>query len=195
MVDYVPAETFFRAILTVLTVLLLASWTCMPFFPLSGIYPVYYLMHKVASELLLVHSALYVNQNFNTLQSKRLSPVILSGAEIGSLTGALFTSMGAGILGVQNLLLVWLGLGLCFILLLAVRHGRAGPSPFFRAQRKPRNRWRGSLNQLREGLVFIRRSALLKYTSLSLLCLVFAYYVLTYSVNRVYTDTFTSERH
>ena len=193
VVDYLPAESFFRGILSVLAVLLLVSWACITYFPMSGIYPFYYLLHKVAAELLLVHATLYVNQNFNTLQSKRLSPVIFAGAELGALAGALFTSISAGVLGVHNLLLVWLVLGISAIVLLTTRHRRTGPSTFFRAQRKSRQPVHGALNQLQEGLAFVWRSSLLKYASLSLLCLVFTFYVLTYSVNRVYTETFKSE--
>ncbi|MDH5514597.1 MAG: cyclic nucleotide-binding domain-containing protein [Gammaproteobacteria bacterium] len=193
VVDYFPAETFFRGMLSVLAVLLLVSWVCITYFPLAGIYPFYYLLHKVAAELLLVHATLYVSQNFNTLQSKRLSSIIFAGAELGALAGALFTSISASVLGVHNLLLVWLGLGISAILLLTIRHRRTGPSRFFRAQRKSRQPLHGALNQLQEGLVFVWQSSLLKYASLSLLCLVFTFYVLTYSVNRVYTETFTSE--
>jgi hypothetical protein len=71
--DRVPAESFFRALFGVLILLVAASWAVISHTGSSLIYPFYYLVYEVASELLLVHAALYVYQNMNTLQAKRLT--------------------------------------------------------------------------------------------------------------------------
>ena len=57
--DRVPAESFFKALFGVLILLVGASWLILANTASSLIYPVYYLVYVVASELLLVHAALY----------------------------------------------------------------------------------------------------------------------------------------
>ena len=191
--DRVPAESFFRALFGVLILLVAASWAVISHTGSSLIYPFYYLVYEVASELLLVHAALYVYQNMNTLQAKRLTPLFYAGAQIGTIVGGVGLALLAPVLGTQNLLLLWcllLGAGIVAILL---HHRRHGVSTHFRAPTKTRNRLQVAVRDLQQGVRYTYRSELLRAASLAMFFMVLAFYILCYSVNRVYTQTFESE--
>ena len=92
LVDHLPSEKFFRLILIGLFISVLISWIMMSQTDVTFIYPVYFIIHKIASELLLVHGTLYLAHNFNTLQAKRLFPLIFTGEQLGCIVGGLFVS-------------------------------------------------------------------------------------------------------
>jgi len=190
--DRIPAEKFFRALFTVLIVLILASW-----FAMSAsntlIYPAYYLIYEVASEVLLVHAALYMNQNMNTLQAKRLTPLIYAGAQIGTITGGLLLVVAAPAFGIRNLLLLWAGLLVLAYIVILIRHQRHGASTHFRTPKKSQHLLKDCVEQVHQGIKFTYRSSLLRASSLALFFMVLSFYILCYSANRIYTQTFDTE--
>jgi hypothetical protein len=157
------------------------------------VYPVYYMLYEVASEVLLVHAALYMSQNMNTLQAKRLTPLYYAGAQAGNVLGGLLLVFGAPRLGAQNLLLAWCALLLAGLTVITLRHRRHGASQYFRASKKSMQPVHEFMEQIRQGVRFTYRSSLLRAASFSLFFMVIAFYVLCYSVNRVYSQTFQSE--
>ncbi len=191
--DLIPAERFFRNLFGVLIVLVLCSWVVIHNSDTTLIYPVYYLIYEVSSEVLLVHAALYMNQNMTTLQAKRLAPLVYAGAQIGTIIGGLTLLFAAPLIGTQNMLLVWCGLLVTSIAALYVRHKRHGASTHFRKPRKTQHLLNEGLTQIQQGVKFTYNSSLLRASSLTLFFMVVAFYVLCYSVNRVYTQTFESE--
>ncbi len=191
--DLIPAERFFRNLFSVLFVLVLGSWIVIHTSGSTLIYPVYYLIYEVSSEVLLVHAALYMNQNMTTLQAKRLAPLVYAGAQIGTISGGLTLVFAAPLVGTQNLLLVWCGLLVAASATLYIRHKRHGASTHFRAPRKTQHLLNDCLVQIQQGIKFTYNSSLLRASSLTLFFMVVAFYVLCYSVNRVYTQTFESE--
>jgi len=191
--DRIPAEKFFRALFAILLVLVLGSWLVMTANASSLVYPAYYLIYEVASELLLVHAALYMNQNMNTLQAKRLMPLVYAGAQIGTISGGMLLVTAAPVFGTQNLLLMWCALLVTGSVILAVRHRRHGTSTHFRAPRKSRNLLRDCVEQVHQGIKFTYTSSLLRASSFALFFMVISFYIVCYSVNRIYTQTFESE--
>jgi len=191
--DLIPAERFFRHLFGVLIALVLGSWVVIHTSGNTLIYAVYYLVYEVSSEVLLVHAALYMNQNMTTLQAKRLAPLVYAGAQVGTILGGLTLALAAPVYGTQNMLLVWCGLLVAASAALYIRHKRHGASTHFRTPRKTRNRFNAGLGQIQQGLKFTYNSSLLRASSLTLFFMVIAFYVLCYSVNRVYTQTFESE--
>jgi hypothetical protein len=191
--DLIPAERFFRNLFTVLIVLVLGSWVVIHTSDTTLVYPVYYLVYEVSSEVLLVHAALYMNQNMTTLQAKRLAPLVYAGAQIGTIVGGLTLVFAAPLVGTQNLLLFWCGLLVAASAALYFRHKRHGASTHFRAPRKTRHLLHEGVAQIQQGIKFTYNSSLLRASSLTLFFMVVAFYVLCYSVNRVYTQTFESE--
>jgi hypothetical protein len=191
--DRIPAEKFFRALFAVLIVLVLGSWFAMSASTVTLIYPAYYLVYEVTSEVLLVHTAFYMHQNMNTLQAKRLTPLIYAGAQIGTISGGLLLVVTTPVFGTQNLLLLWCGLLVAGAVIIIVRHKRHGTSTHFRAPRKSQNFLKDSVEQVHQGIKFTYRSSLLRASSLALFFMVLSFYILCYSANRIYTQTFDTE--
>lgn len=192
-VDLIPPERFFKILFLVLGGLLAASWEVMVRDGSDLVYPAYFLIYEVASELLLVHGALYLGQNLVQTPSKRLMPIILAGHQIGVILGGLVLALLAPTIGVHNMLLGW---SLCLVLSLVLIvgwHARYGVSPYFRAGRKERSRLRQSVTQVTQGMRLMGSSSLLKMSSAALFFMVISTYVLCYTVNRIYSDTFATE--
>ena len=70
-VDALPSERFFKIIFIVMILLLIGNWVMISMGISVLVYPAYFLLYEVASELFLVHSALYLGQNLVQTQSKR----------------------------------------------------------------------------------------------------------------------------
>lgn len=191
--DRIIAERFFSIIFATLVLLVFVCWVAISQSDNTVIYSLYYLIYEVASEVLLVHAALYMNQNMTTLQAKRLAPLIFGGAQSGAIIGGLMLAFAAPVLGTQNLLLVWCALLLAGILLIVAWHRRKGPSMHFRAPHRSKNLIRESTRQINQGLRYTRSSDLLRAASFALFFMVIAFYILCYSVHRIYAQTFESE--
>jgi hypothetical protein len=191
--DRVPAEKFFRALFSILLVLVLGTWLVMTASGNPLVYPAYYLIYEVASELLLVHATLYMSQNMNTLQAKRLMPLVFAGAQVGTITGGLVLVLATPLFGTQNLLLLWCALLITGSVILAIRHRRHGASAHFRAPKKSRNLLRDCVEQVHQGIKFTYTYSLLRASSFALFFMVISFYIVCYSVNRIYTQTFDSE--
>jgi AAA family ATP:ADP antiporter len=190
--DRIPAEKFFRALFVALIVLVLASWFAMSASNTLA-YPAYYLVYEVASEVLLIHASLYMNQNMNTLQAKRLTPLVFAGAQIGTMTGGLLLVVAAPAFGTRNLLFLWCGLLVVAYIVILVRHKRHGASTYFRAPKKSQNLLKDCVEQVHQGIKFTYRSSLLRASSLALFFMVVSFYIICYSANRIYTQTFDTE--
>ena len=170
--DRIPAEKFFRLLFVTLGTSVFGCWLLISITASDLIYPVYYILYEVASEVLLVHAALYMSQNMNTLQAKRLSPLFYGGAQAGSMLGGLLLVFGAPHLGAQNLLLAWCALLLTGLAVISIRHRRHGASLYFRAPQKRRESLHESLEQIRQGVRFTYRSSLLRAASFALFFMV-----------------------
>lgn len=191
--DRIPAERFFRTLFISLALLVGASWFAMTTTDSTLVYPAYYLVYEVASELMLVHAALYMNQNMNTLQAKRLAPLAFAGVQVGTISGGLILVFGTPVFGTGNLLLAWCLLLIASLAALTLRHRRIGTSTHFRAPARSDNLLQDCTQHVREGVSYTVKSDLLRSASFALFFMVVAFYILCYSVNRVYTQTFESE--
>ena len=191
--DRVPAEKFFKALFTTIFVLVFCIWMVMSASTSTLVYPLYYIIYEVASELLLVHAALYINQNMNTMQAKRLAPLIYAGAQTGTIIGGLFLVIAAPLFGTRNLLLFWCLLLVMGSVLMFIRHRRHGVSTHYRAPKKSHHQIKDCIDQISQGIKFTFSSELLRASSFALFFMVIAFYILCYSVNRIYTQTFDSE--
>jgi hypothetical protein len=191
--DRLPAERFFRVILGVLTAVLALNWALMTQTDAELTYPAYVLVYEIASELLMLHAALYLAQNLDTLQSKRLSPLIFAAAQIGTILGGILVAAAAPTMGVHNILLLWTALLIAAIAAISLRHGRIGASPYFQPRRVRGSRLVQAAEQITQGLKFTKASPLLRAASLSLFFMVIGFYILSYSINRIFAQTFETE--
>lgn len=191
--DRIPAEKFFVLINITTVILLVACWLLVSYFQWHGAYPFYYLAYEVTSEIMMMHALLYVNQNFETLQAKRLTPLIFAAAQTGKIMGGFVLTFASPIFGVQNFILLWAGLIIFSLVLVIVRHRKIGVSPYHRSGRKGRKGLAFSIDQISQGIEFAKRSTLLKSLSFALFFIVIAFYITVYAVNSIYTETFKTE--
>lgn len=193
-VDRISSEQFFYFLLSVELLVLLAFWYAIAFTDIQSVYPAYYIFYELVSELILVHATFYISQSLDTLQSKRLTSLMLAGYQLGMIVGGLFFAMIMPVIGVEHAMMVWSGLLLISLLMLFTWHRKHGVSPFF----KPPSRLRGNrvvaaIQEVKKGVLFVRQSPLLMNASFALFFMVLMFYVLTYSVNKIYSESFPSE--
>ena len=172
---------------------LIANWSVMSYGTSNYIYPVYFVVYEVASEVFLIHAAFYLSQNFDSMQAKRVFPVIMSGALIGSIIGGTVISLISTKIGIHNIIILWCILLGISISLIAYWHKHNGSSPYYRPQYKSSKQFKQAVSQITFGAKLLKSSNLLKFSSIALFFMVITFYVLCYSVNRVYTTTFTTE--
>ncbi|MDH5710573.1 MAG: MFS transporter [Gammaproteobacteria bacterium] len=193
-VDRISSEQFFYFLLSVEVLVLLAFWYAIAFTEIRSVYPAYYIFYELVSELILVHASFYISQSLDTMQSKRLTSLILAGYQLGMITGGLFFAMVMPMIGVEHAMTVWSGLLLISLSMLFSWHRRHGVSPFFKTPSRARgNRVVAAIQEVKKGVVFVRQSPLLMNASFALFFMVLMFYVLTYSVNKIYSESFTSE--
>ena len=191
--DRIKPERFFVTLYILMIGILITNWSVMTFGSTNYIYPIYFVVYEAASEVFLIHAAFYLSQNFDSMQAKRVFPVIMSGTLIGSIIGGTIVSLVSSKIGVHNIIILWCVLLGISISLIAYWHKNNGISPYYRAQYKSSKKFSQAINQLTFGVKLLQSSNLLKFSSIALFFMVITFYVLCYSVNRVYTTTFTTE--
>lgn len=165
----------------------------MNFYQWDVIYPVYFLVYEVVSEVLLVHCTIYIAQNHDVMQAKRLTPIILGGWQTGSIIGGVLLASVAGKIGVHNMLLLWVLLLLIAVMMVYRHHQKVGVSSYYRPGRKGRHTLNHVYEQFHQCISLAKHSRLLQAMSFALFFMVVTFYILCYSVNRVYASTFASE--
>ncbi len=191
--DRLAGERLTVIMLVTLASLLGVSWSLMNLTGSDIAYPLYFLLYEVASELLVAQATLYLAQNIDTQQGKRLFPLVFAGLQGGKVIGGLALSVAAGTIGVANLPLVWIGLIVVGGLAVRRFHRRYGHSPYARTAPRRRSHVRHAIHQIEQGLRFAVRTPLVRAMAGSLFCLVLAYSLLSYAVGRYYTGHFADE--
>jgi AAA family ATP:ADP antiporter len=191
--DRIASDRFLKPLILIVSVVLLSCWISMSYFDWEPIYPIYFIVYEVVSEILLVHCTIYIAQNLDVMQAKRLTPLILGGWQAGTVIGGILLASVTNVLGVHNVLLIWVALLLVAVAMVYLHHQKSGVSAYYRAGRKGRNQLKHAYEQLQQCIVFAKHSRLLQAMSFALFFMVVTFYILCYSVNRVYTETFVSE--
>lgn len=191
--DRISSERLFKYILGTLAAALVLIWAMMRFPAAQWVYPLYYVVYEVASELILIHAGLYLSQNLDMLQSKRLVPLIFGGSQTGVIIGGILLAALSPVIGVSNIVLIWAVASIIAIALVFFWHKHQGISPYYRSGSKRKITVRQTLGDAFQGVRFMKHSALLRMASYSLFFMVILFYVLIYSVNQIYTDTFKTE--
>ncbi len=192
-VDRLPAEKFYKILFVILAIALFGNWFAASYSTTQLVYPAFFLLYEVASELLLIHCVVYVNQNLVQTQSKRLTPIILAGHQIGVISGGVLLATVSPHLGVKNMMLLWMLLLSISYLIVRHWHKNNGVSPYFRAGRKGSSKLKQSITQLTQGVKLMKTSRLLRMSSFSLFFMVISVYILAFAVNNIYTEQFETE--
>ena len=190
--DKISAEKFFSRLFFILIIVLVSIWSLISYTDNSASYPVYFLVYEAASEILLIHTALYLNQNMDTYKSKRLSPIVLAGSQLGLITGGILVAILSPLIGTSQIILLWCGMLLLAAGMMISWHKLKGPSAYFYSKRGSHS-LQQSLLAIKQGINFSRQSSLLRASSLAFFFLVITFYTLYYVTNQVYTNHFTSE--
>lgn len=191
--DRFPAEKIFRYLFIALSGMLVINWGLMSFSELDVVYPVYFLIYEIASEIFIIHAAHYLSQNFLLVQSKRLAPLIMAGTQVGIIVGGIFLANISYFVGIQNILLIWCLVMTLSTVLLYQWHKVYGNSHYFRPSPKSANKFKQAVTDVAQGVRLMQSSKLLKALSFALFFMVITFYILVYSVNVIYTETFTTE--
>ncbi len=191
--DRISPEKLSIAIFGTLICLLVANWAWIGFGDSSAAYPAYFLLYETASEVLIVHSAHYLSQNYTSLQAKRLFPLIMAGTQVGIIIGSIILAFSGGHIRIQEILLAWSALLAINVFMIYSWHSRHGTSAYFRPIHKSSNQLKQAASQIRYGFTLIKTSRMLRAASFALFFMVITFYILCYSVNRIYTNTFSTE--
>lgn len=192
-VDRVPSERLFTRMFAALGALVALIWGVMSFTSADWVYPAYFLVYEVASELLLLHAKLYVEQNFDGLQLHRLASPMFASINIGKIFGGVLLGVLVPLISVANTLLVWVVLVAVPVVLIVRQHRHAGISPFYRPGRKGSGGLKRAVEQVAQGVRFFRKTALLRAASFALFFMIISSFILDYSIDRVLTETFHDE--
>lgn len=190
--DRISAEKFFFRLFTILITILTSVWLLITYTDSTASYPIYFLVYETASEILLIHIALYLNQNLDSYKSKRLSPIIFAGSQLGIICGGLLVAIIAPIVGTSQLILIWCATLTLAGIMLITWHKLKGPSAYF-YNKHSSGSLKKSLHSIKQGISFSRKSNLLRASSLTFFFLVIAFYILYYVTNQIYTNHFESE--
>ncbi len=191
--DRFSPEKIFRYLFITLSAMLAINWGLMSFSNTELVYPLYFLIYEIASEIFIIHAAHYLSQNFLLVQAKRLVPLIMAGTQVGIIIGGVFLANISHFIGIQHILLIW-----CLIMSLSTVfifrwHKKFGISLYFRPSPKSANKLKQAISDVTQGVRLMQSSNLLKALSWALFFMVITFYILTYSVNVIYTETFKTE--
>jgi HEAT repeat protein len=122
----------------------------------------------------------------DTRQAKRLFPIFAAGGILGSVFGGVLTRPLAGMIGAENLLLVWAGgLGAAFLLSRLVLGPRMASAVRRVARRRP-----SALRNMAGAFVFVRRSRLLLWMTAAAVLFSILFYLLYLPYARAASERF-----
>ena len=190
-VDRVRPWRMFQVMFLAIGVFLAADWVFMRMGDARIAFALYFLGYGVISELIIVHFNLYVSGFLDTLQYKRLSPLISAGSRLGSVCGGLLLGFGGAFWPTENVAVAWAALALVGLTAVLYRHrterGAGAATP-------PRKRHRKPFSDIREGMRFARSSALLQVTGVGVFIMIVLVSMQDYLVSTILTAHFHDER-
>ena len=193
VVNRYPTERILRAGLLLVSLLLLCSWIWTQTLGSDAVYPVLLFIYEVASEWLMLHAAFYLSQNLDTTQLKRIGPVLLGVWQTGIILGGFLLALLSPLLGLPNMILIWLALSFFVTIFVSQYHRVHGVSRYSRTTGKGRYTLGNTISEVRRGLTVMWNTALVRAVAVGMVFLVIAVYILIYLVNRVYTAHFEGE--
>lgn len=158
-------------------------------------YPLLYIVQNILATVLAAHFTILLSGQFNTLDSKRLIPIILGGAVAGSITGGLSVRLLADGFGTENLLWIWvfmLGLGEVWFAF----GGRSLKSAMWSREEKeaaPKYAGEGRLDRWFYEARAVVSTPLLMLLAASMFMMTICRYFIEYQYSEIFTMHFTSE--
>ena len=187
--DRVRPARMLLAIFFVLATFLLVCWFFMARGSGTIAFAVYFLGVSVAAEMTAVHFSWYASQFFDFNQSKRLTPLIDASSRLGRVLGGLLMVLVAKHWPTEVMALLWAGILVCCMSLVALRHhGEA------RCPKRPTLRKRAAFADVREGLRFAQHSPLLQLTGVGVFLMIILVSIQDYVASTIITQHFQNEQ-
>lgn len=158
-------------------------------------YPLLYIVQNILSTVLAAHFTILLSGQFNTLDSKRLIPIILGGAVAGSITGGLSVRLLADSFGTANLLWIWvfmLGIGEVWFAF----GGRSLKAAMWAREEKdtaPKYAGEGRLDRWFYEARAVVSTPLLMLLAASMFMMTICRYFIEYQYSEIFNAHFTSE--
>ncbi len=153
-----------------------------------------YLLYGVAEFMVGIfelHFSVYLADYFDTLQAKRLFPLIFAGSRIGGITGGLVLTFAAGHLGTINILWIWAGSIVVAVFLLNFIDRIFPPQVFdFEKQSREASQF---FQHIKGGLQFMKNSLLLKSLAAGIFLLGFLSLIIKFLYSEIFVATFPQE--
>jgi len=191
--DRIAAERLFNTMLTGMGGLLLAVYGLTILGNQLFAPALLVVLYEITSEFVLVHLALYLHQNTDTLTQKQVAPRVFAGLQGGMVVGGLALRQLAPAVSLEHNIVLWALLLLAADTFLRLYHRRHGISPYFRSPGHRHVTRHAVLHQVREGLAQFRNSELLRAIAGANFCLVIALFTMAYAVSRIYVQHFPNE--
>jgi HEAT repeat protein/ATP/ADP translocase len=164
--------------------------------------PVMWLLKEVLNSLMGLYVWGVASARCDTRQAKRLFPLFSAGRILGSVVGGLTTGPLVGIIGTENLLIVWaITLSVAFVVTqqllgqnLQSLFAGAGLGPAATERRvKRRQTNSGFIHEVQQGYQFVRGSTLMRWISLAVVLFSALYFSVALPFSKAATMNFPDE--
>jgi len=158
-------------------------------------YFILYIVQNALATLLAAHFTILLSGQFNTLDAKRLIPVILGGAVAGSMAGGLVVSLLADRVGTANLLWIWVFLLGISELWFVVGGKSLSPAMWAREEKEPAPKYAGEgwLERWIYETRAVFSTPLLMLLAASMLMMTICRYFIEYQYSEIFSAHFTNE--
>lgn len=184
--DRITSMRMFHLVLGTTAAAVAASWLVMQASSSAWPFAVYYLVFAVASELIIIHTSLYMSGRLDAIQAKRILPLASAGTRLGAIAGGSAVGLTGGVLPVEHMAMAWVASLL--LTLLALRTGGAAA-----ANLSSPKKGASALADIRDGLRFASKSSLLRTGGISLFLMVVLISWQDYATSVILTRHFADE--
>ncbi|HLB48766.1 MAG TPA: HEAT repeat domain-containing protein [Anaerolineales bacterium] len=187
MLGRLPREVLYVTVPLALAFLLIGERLLTSF---NWAYPVMWLGKEVMDSLIGLSSWGLAGALCDTRQAKRLFPLFNAGRIFGAVIGGLGTGLVVGLLGTENLLLVWAAAMFVAFVLGRVLVGWGATNV---PARKSSRRRPSLFTEMQRGYQFVRRSPLMQWASAAAVLFSVLFFSLALPFSKAATSQFTNE--
>ena len=183
-------KSIFFVLLGVSSIILLITRLSLPYSPKISSYILYAMFEFLFSSINL-HFSVYIADYFDTRESKRLVPIIFSGARAGGIIGGVILTFLAPVVGSANIIFIWIAVLILAAGLLNIID-RKFPRQVFDYERTSKESTM-FFRHVNSGLQFLKGSALLKSLAGGFFLLGLLSLIIKYLYSNIFVATFPGE--
>ncbi|MCD4786473.1 MAG: cyclic nucleotide-binding domain-containing protein [Candidatus Eremiobacteraeota bacterium] len=184
-------KAIFSYLLFGAAVIILPARLLLPYYPVIISYLLYAVYEFIFSAINL-HFSVYLADYFDTMESKRLFPIIFSGSRLGGIIGGLLLTFLAPGIGSQNIIFIWLAtLGAGILMLPYIE--KKYPSQVFDYEKHSKESTM-FFRHIKSGLEFMKGSNLLKALAGGLFLLGMLSLIIKFLYSDIFFQTFQGDK-